>query len=399
MFISNFDFKTSFSSFLKCFYALAWRQIAMETIPNSDDAQHAKSRSPENKRCLNEESGQQLRSTVEVRNNIVESKQEYYILIVELRNVSNLLRLGNVEPDSRLWISYEFLGMVVQSDQFICSASKTYFPIKRNRFFWNGSCPSVIHMYVCAQERVLGVTNVQIKSVFFGDLGSNVQLGQIEINSKVTPIEPDKNELSPVLHQEPHLQLMIECIVFDDSNNFSSCPYHEAASKNIRSDPLLQILPKPIMEPLTCKVEEHIYEVAKQLSDAKLEIERKQKEWNAFVQREEKKFRNHLREKEEKVRNYLNLQIQQNQEEHSRTLELCRVEYRKLEVRLKKSLREVEAKEREMARQHEEKEAILSKKRNEFDTKEKMLREEAQHLIDMEVRVILLKSNFIYKSY
>mmetsp|Transcript_1128 Transcript_1128/g.2049 ORF Transcript_1128/g.2049 Transcript_1128/m.2049 type:complete len:489 (-) Transcript_1128:1372-2838(-) len=355
----------------------------MQTIIDSCDERRIEAINPDNNRCkpLAQQQGQE---SVGVRNTNVESNQEYYVLIVELRNASNLSHLGNVGGDSRVWISYEFLGMVVQSDQFICSTTETHFPIKRDRFFWNGNCPSEIQIYICAKERVLGVANVQIKSIFFDVVGTKGLLGKKEIVSKVNPIYPGDDVPRDLLHPDPHIQIMIECTVFDDSNTILSYPHRDELSKNNSPDPLLQILPKPFMEPLTCKVEEHIYGVAKQLSDAKIDIERKQKEWNVFFQREENKFRNHLKEKEEKVRNYLNLKIQKNQEEHSRTLELCRVEYRNLEARLKKSLREVEAKEREMDRRLEEKEAILKKKLTELDVKEKMLREEAQHLVDME---------------
>lgn len=389
----NFDFKTSFTSVFKMSSCGDMETNNMQTARDYDDEKHGP-KSPENERYFNEALGHLISNSVEIRDVSVKS-QEYYALIVELKDASNLCHLGNLDANCRLWISYEFLGMVVQSDQFISSKTITHFPIKRDQFFWNGTCPSEIHIYICAQDRVLGATKVGIQSIFFGDSGTQVQLGKKEIISEVTPIGPDENESQLLSHQKPHIQLIIECNVFDHNDTSLSFTNRKDPSKINRSDPLLQILPKPVMEPLTCKVEEHIYEVAKHLSDAKLEIERKQNEWNTFVHREEKKFRSHLREKEEKVRNYLNLIIQQNQEEHSRTLELCRVEYRKLEARLKKCLREVEAKEREIARQHEEKEAILTKKLTEFDVKEKMLREEAQHLIDMEVRHLFFRNNLI----
>lgn len=325
----------------------------------------------------------------EADNKVWQNEYRKYVLILELRDVSNLTQLENVNPHSRLWISYEFLGRLVQSEQFYASGMESLFPRNRNMFIWNGRHPDVIQLYLCAQERVLGVAVVHIVSLFFGEGNSSV-LGKKEIKCKLCPMEAHENELQKQLFHDAYIKVVVECAVLDDCYQG-----HNISMNKSHLIPLRDIFSQPAMEPLICSVEERIAEVAKQLSEAKLQIERKHKEWDLYVQREEKKFQKHLKDKEEKVRNYLNLKIQQNQDEHCRTMDFCKAEYKKIEARLKKSLRDVESRERELVRQYEERDTMLKKKLMEVDIKEQMLREEAQHLIDVEVAKLQSAQNKI----
>ena len=71
--------------------------------------------------------------------------------------------------------------------------------------------------------------------------------------------------------------------------------------------------------------------------------------------------------------------------EQMATIEKCRSEYKRLESRLKTALSDVEEKEREMKRILAANNTTFVQKITELDLREKLIREETKHAIDMEV--------------
>jgi len=283
---------------------------------------------------------------------------EKYAVTIKISSSENLEFLES--GPSAIWVSYQFLGMLVQSDQFVATAT---FPSTLDHFLWYREDQGKIDIHICSEERIVGSAQVQIESLFFHEsAGQPDQKTRYQEFSAIVITENQKGELCD---QVPQLHLSIElrpCQVENSKDGTCILDVEPAFSKECSAN--------------VDRSDELISEAVKQINIARGELERKQRDWFAFQKEEESKFRKHLQAKEDKVRTYLQEQVELNQEEHSKTMALCRSEYKTLESRLKKALCEVEAKEREMKR-----------KMNEVDLREKVLHNEAQHKIDMEVSV------------
>lgn len=133
----------------------------------------------------------------------------------------------------------------------------------------------------------------------------------------------------------------------------------------------------------------------KEIARVEMELDTKQREWMEYQRREEQSFRQHLREKEIKVQEYLEKYMKQEELKQMKIIENCRIEYKNLESRLKTALADVEAKEREMKRIVAANNTTFVQKITELDLKEKLIREEAQHLVDMEVGLSIVPMYFV----
>ena len=290
---------------------------------------------------------------------------EKYAVTIKISSSENLEYLES--GPSAIWVSYQFMGIIVQSDQFIATAT---FPSTLDLFLWCREDPGQIDFHICSEERIVGSTQVQIESLFFYESAGQPDQKPLTRYQEISAIIIPENQKGEICDQVPQLYLSIE---------LRPCRVENPLSPEIIDDTCILDVEPAFSKESTANVntsDEQICEAVKQINIARGEIERKQRDWIAFQKGEEDKFRKHLSSKEDKVRTYLQQQVELNQEEHSKTMALCRSEYKTLESRLKKALCEVEAKEREMKR-----------KMNEVDMREKVLQNEAQHMIDMEVRV------------
>lgn len=295
---------------------------------------------------------------------------EQYTLIIKIAEAKNLELLSS----GSIWISYQFMENLLQSDQFRFTSNS--FPSMCDHFQWLRASTGQIDLYVCSKECILGSAQLRIESLFFderGELGTNYKELIVNIRSEDKKVAASR--------KIPQLYVSIELCAQQNDQVISQTLNFDATRDYGKVGHDFDVEPAAAFDESNDK----IIAGARETSIAKAELERRQREWSTFQKKEESKFGKHLQGKEEKVRIYLQQQVELDREEHVKTLELCRNEYKKLEARLKKSLAAVEAKEREMKRGDDEREAQHKKRLSEIEIREIILKGEAKHVIGMEV--------------
>ncbi len=308
-------------------------------------------------------------------------------LIVNLKNVSHL-KQGTYQ------MVYEFLGAKVQTPTFLSSnneKSLSSFKAKEDIFQINilhrdllsFLKDNVIKVILYKECESYGDAFINLFTAF--NCNDNESLFQtdyfaeewIEFDSKAGHCSSfldtaTKNNDNPKLLLSLSLSKFITKLRYPHHQQLPLHHSHEMAlchwdndSCNPTNDELLQKL--------------------KEIARAEMELDTKKREWMEYQHREEQSFQHHLREKEMKVQEYLEKHMKLEESKQMKIIENCRIEYKNLESRLKTALADIEGKEREMKRIVAANNTTFVQKITELDLKEKLIREEAQHLVDMEV--------------
>ena len=249
--------------------------------------------------------------------------------IIRIRSINQFEKVfGKFES---IWLSFEYNNEVIQTCKF--NSSSTFVPHSTELIWSEGS---ILVLFVCTVDRIIGSIEVDIDS--FLTKGSTC----VPIKLKETSFDFCEEIPSINLSVEPSNTSKDQAV---DKNKVS-----ETSIDTKCTNPLLQSLPVHAENDIR-----QVQIVLKQLNAARMDLERKQHDWKSYREQEEYKFRKHLKSKERKVRAYLEQQILRQAEEHKKTLDVCKTEYKTLESRLKKSLRDIEVKERDFKRQLETK--------------------------------------------
>jgi len=131
---------------------------------------------------------------------------------------------------------------------------------------------------------------------------------------------------------------------------------------------------------LSNKEKEILHEVAS--------LERKRCEWEQWRHREEIAWQEKLRQKEVAMLKAVEERVQVIEKERISALELSKNEHDKLETRLRKALIDVEAKERQLKHAEVSHQNERKSKLAELEMREKLMKEELKHSIEIEVRRI-----------
>ena len=251
--------------------------------------------------------------------------------ILRIRSINQFEKVfGKFES---IWLSFEYNNEVIQTCKF--NSSTTFVPHSTELIWSEGS---ILVLFVCTVERIIGSVEVDVDS-FHRNGNTNVD----------APIKLKETSFD-FCEQIPSINLSVE-----PSNSTKD----QALDKNKVSETLIDAnYLNKVQKSLPIHAENDIRQVQvvlKQLNAARMDLERKQHDWKSHREQEEYKFRKHLKSKERKVRAYLEQQILHQAEEHKKTLDICKTEYKTLESRLKKSLRDIEVKERDLKRQLETK--------------------------------------------
>jgi hypothetical protein len=322
-----------------------------------------------------------------------------FLIEVKIRNMTGFLsQMDNLTEGSFVWLSYELLGIAVQTDRFSPFDEKNTFPSRQNTFEFYGtndetrailkSKNAILKIYIRTDRFILGSFNVKLGALFCSENSTDSTFQQ-ERQDIIADLENFVNQGKPLK----------DCIISDGDNDTKlhlsvrlqiqslGSDFHYVSAESRKIEASTEKPPASIFE-----VHHHTQVEEKPsmydqiiIAAKRTEVDEKRKQWAIFRRREEEKFRKHLRKKEEDVRRFLEQQIKRNEEDHTSVLEACRREYFSLESRLKKALAGIETKEREMKRKMDELEGLHEKKLVDLDLKEKILRKETQHLIDSEV--------------
>jgi len=134
------------------------------------------------------------------------------------------------------------------------------------------------------------------------------------------------------------------------------------------------------------KLNESDYINGEQNSRHDIDIERRTREWEEWRHQQELKWHEKLREKEEAAIRALEEHSKARENERMNLMEASRLEYVRLETKLKKSLADIEHKDRQLKHEQSIRESEYKRKQFDLDVKLKMIREEAKHLLELEVR-------------
>lgn len=115
------------------------------------------------------------------------------------------------------------------------------------------------------------------------------------------------------------------------------------------------------------------------------DLERKRREWEEWRHQQELQWHVKLREKEECAMRVLEERAKMKEKERVDLIEASRLEYVRMESKLKKALAEIETKELQIKNKDDIREIEYKRKQLDLDAKLRIMREEAKHMVELEV--------------
>jgi hypothetical protein len=353
-------------------------------------------------------------------------KEDSFYISIALKDVHNI---PTQYAENSFWISYEFLDAIIQTVQFNSSTSSSssfepkedvfQFSIKRSELPSFLQC-NKIKIYICKEGGIIGSAEVDLFYAFcredqnelvlngeeryveglielHSENGDNLSVAKTQLRMNVVP-----NSDYPQLFMSLSLSHGMLRTNQSEQDSLNSCStindtFQKEVAQHTFSRGLGPSADNKLVD-LNYQTEDLLLQRAKSIATAEIELDKKQKQWEEFRHREEIKFREHLRKKEEVVRRHLDEQIKRKESQQMGVIKRCRSEYKELESRLKIALSEVETKEREMRRILAANNTTFIQKITELDLKEKLIREEAQHVVDMEVCMFIFHFLFLSKQ-
>ena len=339
--------------------------------------------------------------------------------LCQLRASMNASASSSANPIRNLWLSYRFIGTIVQSD--ILSYDNSIPMINTFRIqsslpelvrYFNNRKNATLRIHLCTEGEVLGTSSIDLRQLIAPDHDSKGRILQNEYIIKLrstddSKIAGDQGSSNPC---PPRIAVKL-CIdrssVIDAVDNFELCPERVRNTATLSSSTSSQTIAiecddedpshrvKESADKDLCahnKEEQSSVREAelsrreKELYQATASLERKRCEWEQWRYRQEVDWQEKLRHKEDAMLKVVEERARIIERERLISLELSKDEYEKLEARLRKALIDVEAKERqlkdiELGHQHERKRRLA-----ELESREKLMKEEMKHSIDIEVR-------------
>ena len=336
--------------------------------------------------------------------------------LFQMRASTNASTSSGASQTRNMWLSYRFIGTVVQSevlseDNFIPVIHT--FRIKSSlselaRYF-NDKKHAILRIYLCTEGEVLGTSFVDLRQLIAPEHESESRMVQNEYLFKLrstvaSKVEADISSSHPC---SPRISVRL-CIDRDKWQRSTDALASSTSSQTIAMEcddrafsprinatadkdshdkkkhvELLQNREHQlsVREAELSKREKEIYQEA-------ASVERKHCEWEQWRCQQEIEWQGKNRHKEGAMLKVVEERACIIEKERLSSLELSKNEYEKLEARLRKALIDVEAKERqskdtELGRQHEHKRRLT-----ELESREKLLKEELKHSIEIEVRLL-----------
>jgi hypothetical protein len=354
----------------------------------------------------------------------------------QLRASTNATTSSGACPTRNMWLSYRFIGSVVQSEIF---SEDNFIPMIKTfliqsslpellRYF-NDKKHATLRIYLCTEGEVLGTSFVDLRHLIAPEHEYEGRMVQNEyiINSRNTdaskiegdkrnshPLSPriavrlciDRNsvidadkkgemcpEMSPKLvhHERQRSTLAVssstssQTIAMECDDRASSPRVNATADKDSRNEKnQLEVLQNKGHQSSVREAE--LSQREKEIYQAAAALERKRCEWEQWRCQQEGEWQEKLQRKEGAMLKVVEERACIIEKERLSSLEISKNEYEKLEARLRKALIDVEAKERqlkdtELGHQHERKRRLA-----ELESREKLMKEDLKHSIEIEVR-------------
>ena len=344
-----------------------------------------------------------------------------FSLTIRLENANGLQILGNDTRLSDGWLSYSIFDTVVQTDKFSfsarpclnlvedafrvrCSFQELQSYIEGNR---------LLQIYLCTSKKILaGCATMDLSSLTFGKSKAEVRGKYI-----LEPINKPANgtfswKEKPWIEASAVLEFVsrdIECsespvtLVNDHDLDLSQNSVNticveggnheqEAPDLHFRNKELESIHVSDVCIGLG---NGHIV-TQKVTSQAEmLDIEKKRLEWDSWRQRQEILWHEKLRSKEDTVMKVLEDRAKEKEKERDSVVESYRLEYSKLEGKLRKALMDVERREHQLVLHEAARQEEYSRKMADLESKHRAVLEEAKHSVNFEVRSCYMRCNML----
>ncbi|KAL3762770.1 hypothetical protein ACHAW5_000206 [Stephanodiscus triporus] len=350
-----------------------------------------------------------------------------------LRASTNATTSSGACPTRNMWLSYRFIGSVVQSEIF---SEDNFIPMIKTfliqsslpellRYF-NDKKHATLRIYLCTEGEVLGTSFVDLRHLIApeheceGRMVQNEYIiksrrtdaSKIEGGKRNTPpfspriavrlcidrntvIDADKKgELSPEMSTKLHHEWQRSTLAVSSSTssqtNAMECDdrassprvYSTADKDSPNEKNQLEVLKNKEHQLSVKEAELSLRE--KEIYQAAAALERKRCEWEQWRCQQEGEWQEKLRRKEGAMLKVVEERACIIEKERLSSLEVSKNEYEKLEARLRKALVDVETKERqlkdtELGHQHERKRRLA-----ELQSREKLMKDDLKHSIEIE---------------
>jgi hypothetical protein len=365
-----------------------------------------------------------------------------FSLTIRLESANCFHALGIDHRGADGWLSYSLFETVVQTDKFSFSTRNSLNPVEdafrircsleeiQSYFGING----LLKIYICTPNKGLaGFTTMDLRSLIVG-LAENKKT---EVLGRYI-VEPTHKSIddSLALKEEPSIEAsaFLQLVSCDDGLSDAHCAIRHGHDKDLTKsgvciDPS-ELENCPSRQPSTNSMcdnqnfreekfdtlgswgvddekhvgEKSIIQVGLQdknflKSEASVDLEKKQLEWETWRHKQELQWHEKLRYKEDTVMRRLEERAREKEKERDAAVESCRLEYSKLEGKLRKALSDVESREHQQMLQDAARKEEFSRKASELEKKHRAVLEEARHSVNLEVCILtsLLLQNFFLK--
>lgn len=345
--------------------------------------------------------------------------------------------------DDNVWLSYRFMNTVAQSD-ILSTEATLCFPMMHT-FRIQSSFTELVHyfhvkknsslkVHVCTEGEILGTANIDMRQLIVApNQGEEFRVNAVGLEGRMIHYEysviPKDSSDSMKRNEDegrsrlctPRLTVRL-CIDRDPTsidadriatprknmrhNSTAAADDDAAVSLSTSSQTTKTVCVDRASSPRYSNDKfsiDHLEKKADQLNSKESELSNKEKEilqevaslerqrceWEKWRHREELEWQEKLRQKESVMLKGVEERLQSIERERISALELSKNEYDKLETRLRKALIDVEAKERQLKHVEVSHKNEQKSKLAELELREKLMKEELKHSIEIEVRGIL----------
>jgi hypothetical protein len=144
--------------------------------------------------------------------------------------------------------------------------------------------------------------------------------------------------------------------------------------------------------------EDQLSKKEKEVYESLASLEKKRFEWEQLKHQEELTWQEKLRNKEAEIMSTIEERITLNEKERLASIEKSKSEYETLEKRLHKAIVEVETKDRTLKELQEKHQHEYKRKVAELDLREKLIKQEMTHSVEIEVSIHITRGLFRFRS-
>jgi len=353
---------------------------------------------------------------------------DIYCLVIQIENVHGLSSLAEPLQDDKIpgsncnldnavqaWLSYSYFGTVIQTQKFrisckanvpsstgiqgyvaIADGFKLRSSVSQLAEFFAEEANGILKIFLCTDGAVLGSAKVDIKRLLSleGEEEFVERMGRGDFAIVRHGSSRRGVEDATLIESPPSIEVVVSLkreettVQVIESSTTVSSQTSPKPNKNMRQQP--QPLPPP-EDPassvhMPCSTSTSTDSTTRSsLVDDRIKFEKERRKWEEWRHKEELKWHQKMREQESAAIESLEQQSKAREKDRDKAAEASRQEFAKLETRLRKALAEVEKRERRVRTLEASREAEHTTKMAEVQLKERLVKEEITHAVELEV--------------